>query len=101
MSAAEREAIAADRTWASGYAAGRAAGRREAGALDAAWAEAVAALPEGWDMAVGIEGGYYAMAGPSAFTWPPTVVREKADTPAAALRALAARLRAAPVPEEG
>jgi hypothetical protein len=64
--------------------------------LDAAWAEAEAALPEGWALQVAkdrADGQAEAMAGPIEFSWPPHVVRVFGPTPAAALRALAAKLR--------
>jgi hypothetical protein len=85
--------------------------------LDAAWAEAEAALPEGWwlhaldawsfdDMAWRVEAAsaghqepsdswarYHAVRGPSVATYGPT--------PAAALRALAAKLRSLPVMDSG
>jgi hypothetical protein len=62
--------------------------------LDAAWAEAEAALPEGWRLSVAQHPDNYA-----AFATPPTLRRGGAPvglgpTPAVALRALAARLTA-------
>jgi hypothetical protein len=61
--------------------------------LDAAWAEAEAALPDGWHLNVDSGGA----DGPRAHACPEVMgtavfVDADADTPAAALRALAARL---------
>lgn len=66
--------------------------------LDASWAEAEAALPKGWGIALSSDADspdrYRAHAGRVAFQWPPRIVGpEYKPTPAAALRALAARLR--------
>lgn len=64
--------------------------------LDAAWAEAEAALPEGWGLSVALEredGQATARAGRIAFSWPPEVISTIGPTPKAALHALAARLR--------
>lgn len=59
--------------------------------LDAAWAKAKAALPDGADMAVsktvGVQSGTHVAVSADAG------VHAYADTPAAALRALAAKLR--------
>ena len=67
--------------------------------LDAAWAEAEAALPEGWSIwwlrnDHHIEGGWDACAGWDAASNPAEarVASGSGQTPAAALRALAARL---------
>ena len=73
--------------------------------LGAAWAEAEAALPEGWDFGItmtGVEGDgrYHASAAPlsSSFAYRDGKYAD-ADTPAAALRALAARLAKDPTDE--
>ncbi len=74
------------------------------GELDAAWAEVEAELPEGWWI-VGIErqpraaGGHWIVTtqpiiDASLMGFPSPQVRALGDTPAAALRALAAKLRA-------
>jgi hypothetical protein len=75
--------------------------------LDVAWAEAEAALPEGWRASLNshprsmdLAQRYVAVARPIYSDWsegsPPDPIRLWADTPAAALRALAARLREEP-----
>ena len=65
---------------------------RAPGSLDAAWAEAEAALPEGWHLWLRFDSGRrrcrIEAIGPTGSTRQMT-----RDTPAAALRALAERLR--------
>lgn len=73
----------------------------ERGSFDAAWAEAEAALPEGWALRImvcshdGVVGPWKISAGPDLSAYvDPQVYAEGA--PAAALRALAAKLRGLP-----
>lgn len=62
--------------------------------LDDAWREALDLLPDGWDLAVYLEGGeYLARAGAHRFEWPVRVLRCDGSTPAEALTALASALR--------
>lgn len=66
------------------------------GDLDAAWAEAEAALPEGWIFGVLARGDQYlaeAWEDDEAYASGDSAAEAYADTPAAALRALAAKLR--------
>jgi len=69
-----------------------------ADSLDAAWAEAEAALPEGWYWGVvstGMPGddAYRASASPNGWVMDDHHVESWAATPAAALRALAVKLK--------
>ena len=74
--------------------------QRDDESLDAAWAEVEAALPEGWMFSTGTGSAQYrddepfgARATPIKLAWPIILVEGYGPTPAAALRALAARLR--------
>jgi hypothetical protein len=67
--------------------------------LDAAWAEAEAALPEGWmgpSLAEQTEGNWRAYSA-RRHSSPPEIITTVGPTPAAALRALAVKLRSLPV----
>lgn len=68
--------------------------RDDEDSLDAAWAEAEAALPEGWGIGIQVPpGGYpggYEVGASGDTEW---TVQANGPTPAAALRALAAKLR--------
>ena len=75
---------------------------READSLDAAWQEAEAALPEGWEIWLHpyVLGDGYAAKGRLHGLWymangPGPAVEASGPTPAAALRALAQKLREA------
>ena len=86
--------LAATRQEGIQYARTLARSAPEPTGLDAAWAEAEAALPQGWGIGVhrlhGRSGWVYAVGASSDETWE---VEAKADTLPAALRTLAARLR--------
>jgi hypothetical protein len=64
--------------------------------LDAAWAEAEAALPEGWRLSLATNPPEYGATAWSPDPSEPYAVGRDGDTPAAALRALALALRDQP-----